>query len=130
MAFYRIRDGNMSQNNPDHAINGLRVLTKVESYVQGESQQRRYGLARARGHWRFRYGKALADAGQMNQGLYEMARGILADRNDVDYKLSFMLLAALGGSKKATAIQWRLKRVKDSLLGGRSDRAHDQEHIG
>ncbi len=112
MAYYRIRAGHMSSSTPDVAYSGLRVLAKVPAYVQDPQQQKLLGLPRARGLWRFRYGKALVEDGQLRRGLYEMARGILADRKDLDYKLSFMALVLLAGPERATRALQKLKKAK------------------
>ena len=45
-----------------------------------------------------------------------MVRGILADRRELDYKLSFMALCLALGPQRATDVQVMIKRVKDRLL--------------
>ena len=124
MSYYRVRVDQMSGSRPDHALNGLRVLEKVAGYVDDPQERKRIRLDRARGHWRFRYGRSLAESGRMRRGLYEMALGVLADRTDLDYKLSFMALSLVAGSRRAAGVQRALKRAKARLVGsGAAERA-------
>jgi glycosyltransferase involved in cell wall biosynthesis len=115
MALYRVRSNSMSGAHVNHACNGLHVLAKVATYVQDLEEQQRLGLRRAQGHWRFRYGKALAENGQLRQGLRQMARGILADRRDLDYKLSFFILCLTAGPRRAPHIVNWLKDRREDL---------------
>ncbi|MDA2932745.1 glycosyltransferase [Acidobacteria bacterium AH-259-D05] len=117
MALYRVRRGSLSQSNVDYALSALSVLAKVTTYVQDPREQRGLRLHRAQGHCRFRYGKTLVEADQRCRGLREMARGVLADRRDLDYKLGFMLLCMLIGSQQASDVLRRLKNVKGYVLG-------------
>ena len=116
MAFYRIRADHMSASRPAHSLGGLRVLAKVAQYVQDPRERERLKLRRAQGHWRFRYGRSLAESGRLPRGLYEMARGVLADRKDLDYKLSFMALTLAMGPRRAANFQLLLKRAKGRVL--------------
>jgi GT2 family glycosyltransferase len=101
-AYYRVRrDWHKSHSTPGHALNGLRVLDKVATYVVAPSERRRVGLSRARGHWRFRYGRALAEQNHLSAGLRHMARGTLADPQHLRYKLLYMMLAILVGPRRA-----------------------------
>ena len=115
LSLYRVREDSMSAKHVNHGWNGLRVLDKVVTYVQDPEEQQELGLRRAQGHWRFRYGKALAENGQLRQGLWQMARGILADHRDLDYKLSFMALCLMVGPRWASDVLSQVKNHKDRL---------------
>lgn len=116
VVYYRVREGyHKSLSLPDHALNGLRVLEKVGTYVVDPKERRRIGLSRAKGHWRFRYGRALAEHGRLAAGLWHMAKGTLADPQHLRYKLLYMMLAIFVGPRKAGKRLERLNRAKGAF---------------
>lgn len=122
VAYYRVQRGqHKSQSSPDHALNGLRVLEKVGTYVADSKERRRIGLSRAKGHWRFRYGRALAEQGRIVSGLAHMARGTLADPQHLRYKLLYMALTVVMGPRRAGLRIEGMERAKDDLSKGALD---------
>ncbi|MBM3948365.1 MAG: glycosyltransferase, partial [SAR202 cluster bacterium] len=121
MAYYRVRPGSMSSSKPHHGLSGLRVLDKVGTYVVDPKERRRIGLSRAKGHWRFRYGRALAEQGRIVSGLAHMTRGTLADPQHLRYKLLYMALTVVMGPRRAGLRIEGMERPKGDLSKGALD---------
>ena len=96
------------------------VLRKLERAISDPRERKRLRIGRAVGLWRFRYGKALVESGQLARGWWQMARSLLADQRDLDYKLSYMALVLLVGPEKAADALGKLKRAKDHLIARRT----------
>lgn len=119
LAFYRSHGESRSHQHVQHALSGIRILEKLKRAISKPDEQQRLQIDRAVGLWRFRYGKALVESGQLIRGWWQMARSLIADQRDLDYKLSYMALVLLTGSKKAAGVQSKLKRAKDRLIAPR-----------
>ena len=115
MVFYRVYPDSMSHAHVNHAREALTVFQKVRSYVSDAPERRRLRVHQAEGRCRFILGKTLAEAGKLRQGLWQMAQGILADRRDLDYKLSFMALCLIVGPRRAPHALSQFKNHKDRL---------------
>ena len=116
LAFYRVHSASRSSHHVEHGRSGIIVLQKLERAISDPGERKRLRIGRAVGRWRFAYGKALVESGELAQGWWQMARSLLADQRDLDYKLSYMALVLLVGPEKAVDTQGRLKRAKDHLI--------------
>ena len=116
LAFYRSHDESRSHQHVQHGLSGIRVLQKLRCAISDPAERRRLRIDRAIGLWRFRYGKALVESGQLRQGLWQMIQGILTDPRDLDYKLSFIACCLLIGPAQASEAVIRLKRNKDRVI--------------
>ena len=116
MAFYRAHRQSRSHRHVEHGLSGIMVLQKLKRTIADPAEWRRLRVDRAIGLWRFRYGSALVEAGHRRQGWLQMARGILADPRDLDYKLSYMALSLVVGPDRVSQMPIRIKRTKDSIF--------------
>ena len=116
LVLYRLRANSKSQNRVRHGLEAVRLLQKVCTYVTDPTAELHAKLVQAEGRWRFAYGKALVEKGQLRRGLWQMTRGILADRRDLDYKLTFMACCVLVGPAQASETLMQLKRRKDRVV--------------
>ena len=92
------------------------MIQKVRGYVADPAEQHRLRLGRVEGGARFVYGRALAEDGRLRQGVWQMARGLAADRRDPVYKAAYMALAMVAGPRRAGSLVGRLKETKDLVL--------------
>lgn len=115
---YRVRPESLSAAGARHGESGLRVLAKVAGYVHPLIAWRGR-LSRARGSWRFRYGKALAESGRRGAGLWEMACGMLTDRRALAYKLGLMTLHLTAGPRRAALVLgwWEARKTAARATG-------------
>ena len=116
LALYRAHNTSRSSRHVEHGWSGIMVLQKLEQAIADPDERERLGIRRAICCWRFRYGKALAENAQLRRGLWQMTRGILADRRDLDYKLTFMACCVLVGPAQASETLMQLKRRKDRVV--------------
>lgn len=110
--FYRVRPGSMSRQRVLHATGCIAVLRKLSRGIPDPVERNRLGIRRAIGKWRFAYGRALVQDGQVARGWVQMALALCADRRGLTYKLTYMALVPWLGPTRTDRWVQQLQRLR------------------
>jgi len=116
LALYRAHGAMRSGKALLHTQSGVQALKKLESAIADPEACHRLGLEASIGRWQYFYGRALVHNGRRWQGIRKVLQSLTLNREHLDQRLAYLLLAAVTDPTTTDSIMRRLGRLKHQVI--------------